>query len=132
MQAYEYKEINFGRFFNTICHIGIIKRKRQHFEKDKFMMIAYPEHISFYTKHSIKYLGMKNNFKSLKININLKPNEAEDSIKNFNFAFMFAPNYHFAMKYVAPIRKKIGKRTIFKTFTMVAKLHIRPVKIPER
>ena len=26
---------------------------------------------------------------------------------------MFAPNYHRAMKYVAPIRKKIGKRTIF-------------------
>ena len=26
---------------------------------------------------------------------------------------MFAPNYHYAMKYVGPIRKKIGKRTIF-------------------
>ncbi len=24
-----------------------------------------------------------------------------------------APNYHSAMKYVGPIRKKIGKRTIF-------------------
>jgi anthranilate phosphoribosyltransferase len=26
---------------------------------------------------------------------------------------MFAPNYHSAMKYVGPVRKKIGKRTIF-------------------
>ena len=26
---------------------------------------------------------------------------------------MFAPNYHNAMKYVGPTRKKIGKRTIF-------------------
>ena len=26
---------------------------------------------------------------------------------------MFAPNYHSAMKYVGPTRKKIGKRTIF-------------------
>ena len=26
---------------------------------------------------------------------------------------MFAPNYHLTMKYVAPIRKKIGTRTIF-------------------
>ena len=26
---------------------------------------------------------------------------------------MFAPNFHSAMKYVGPIRKKIGKRTIF-------------------
>ena len=30
-----------------------------------------------------------------------------------NFGFMFAPNYHSAMKYVGPTRKKIGKRTIF-------------------
>ena len=29
------------------------------------------------------------------------------------FGFMFAPNYHSAMKYVGPTRKKIGKRTIF-------------------
>ena len=26
---------------------------------------------------------------------------------------MFAPNYHSAMKFVGPTRKKIGKRTIF-------------------
>ena len=26
---------------------------------------------------------------------------------------MFAPNFHSAMKYVGPVRKKIGKRTIF-------------------
>ena len=30
-----------------------------------------------------------------------------------DFGFMFAPNYHLTMKYVAPIRKKIGSRTIF-------------------
>ena len=49
----------------------------------------------------------------LKVKINLKPNEIESQIKKFNFGFMFAPNYHSAMKYVAPVRKKIGKRTIF-------------------
>ena len=26
---------------------------------------------------------------------------------------MFAPNYHSAMRYVVPVRKKIGKKTIF-------------------
>ena len=36
-----------------------------------------------------------------------------ESINKFNFGFMFAPNYHSAMIYVGPIRKKIGKRTIF-------------------
>ena len=49
----------------------------------------------------------------LKININLKPDGVANSIKKNNFGFMFAPNYHLTMKYVAPIRKKIGSRTIF-------------------
>jgi len=49
----------------------------------------------------------------LKVNINLKPDGVENSIKKNNFGFMFAPNYHLTMKYVAPIRKKIGSRTIF-------------------
>jgi len=49
----------------------------------------------------------------LKIKINLEPKEIENEIKKNNFGFMFAPNYHSAMKYVGPSRKKIGKRTIF-------------------
>ena len=57
--------------------------------------------------------GSADVLETLKININLKPSEAEESIKNSNFAFMFAPNYHSAMKYVGPARKKIGKKTIF-------------------
>ena len=36
-----------------------------------------------------------------------------ESINNYNFAFMFAPNYHSAMKHVGPARKKMGKKTIF-------------------
>ena len=57
--------------------------------------------------------GSADVLEALKININLKSNEAEKSIKNFNFAFMFAPNYHSAMKHVGPARKKMGKKTIF-------------------
>ena len=49
----------------------------------------------------------------LNIKINLEPNQIEDQINKNNFGFMFAPNYHSAMKYVGPTRKKIGKRTIF-------------------
>ena len=49
----------------------------------------------------------------LGININFEPNKIEENIKNNNFGFMFAPNYHGAMKYVGQVRKKIGKRTIF-------------------
>ncbi len=50
---------------------------------------------------------------ALNIKINLEPKDIESQINKNNFGFMFAPNYHSAMKYVGPTRKKIGKRTIF-------------------
>ncbi len=50
---------------------------------------------------------------ALNININLEPRDIEEQINKNNFGFMFAPNYHSAMKFVGPTRKKIGKRTIF-------------------
>ena len=49
---------------------------------------------------------------ALKIKINLEPNDIEKEINKNNFGFMFAPNYHSAMRFVGPVRKKIGKRTI--------------------
>ncbi len=57
--------------------------------------------------------GSADVLEALKININLKPIEVEENIKKFNFAFMFAPNYHSAMKHVGPARKKMKKKTIF-------------------
>ena len=50
---------------------------------------------------------------ALNIKINLEPKEIEEQINENNFGFMFAPNYHSAMRFVGPTRKKIGKRTIF-------------------
>ncbi len=50
---------------------------------------------------------------ALNIKITLEPKDIENQIDKNNFGFMFAPNYHSAMKYVGPTRKKIGKRTIF-------------------
>jgi anthranilate phosphoribosyltransferase len=50
---------------------------------------------------------------ALNIKINLEPKDIEDQIHQNNFGFMFAPNYHSAMRFVGPTRKKIGKRTIF-------------------
>ena len=50
---------------------------------------------------------------ALNIKIDLEPREIEQEISNKNFGFMFAPNYHSAMRFVGPVRKKIGKRTIF-------------------
>ncbi len=68
-------------------------------------------------KHGNKALSSKcgsaDVLERLKVNINLKPDGVAKSIEKNNFGFMFAPNYHLTMKFVAPIRKKIGKRTIF-------------------
>ena len=50
---------------------------------------------------------------ALNIKINLEPVDVENQINKNNFGFMFAPNYHGAMRFVGPTRKKIGKRTIF-------------------
>jgi anthranilate phosphoribosyltransferase len=50
---------------------------------------------------------------TLKIKIDLEPYDIEKEINNNHFGFMFAPNYHSAMRFVGPVRKKIGKRTIF-------------------
>ncbi len=50
---------------------------------------------------------------ALNININFEPKDIETQVNENNFGFMFAPNYHSAMKFVGPTRKKIGKRTIF-------------------
>ena len=57
--------------------------------------------------------GSADVLRALKIKINLSPEEAEQSIEKVNFAFMFSPNYHQAMRHVAGARKKIAKKTIF-------------------
>ena len=41
---------------------------------------------------------------ALNIKIDLEPNEVEAEINKNNFGFMFAPNYHSAMKHVGPRR----------------------------
>ncbi len=68
-------------------------------------------------KHGNKALSSKcgsaDVLERLKININLQADGVVKSIEKNNFGFMFAPNYHLTMKYVAPIRKKIATRTIF-------------------
>ena len=68
-------------------------------------------------KHGNKSVSSKSGsadlLEKLGIDINLKPLEVEKSIIKNNFAFMFAPNFHSAMKNVANVRKDLKQRTIF-------------------
>ncbi|WP_148714928.1 anthranilate phosphoribosyltransferase [Chitinolyticbacter meiyuanensis] len=47
------------------------------------------------------------------VNLQLTPEQAGHCIDEVGLGFMFAPNHHPAMKYVAPIRREMGVRTIF-------------------
>jgi len=49
----------------------------------------------------------------LGVNLEMEPALVERSIEKIGIGFMFAPNFHPAMKIVASIRKEIGVRTVF-------------------
>ena len=60
--------------------------------------------------------GSADVLEALGIKIDLPPAEAARSLRERNFAFFFAPNYHPAFKYITPARKlcaERGQRTIF-------------------
>ena len=57
--------------------------------------------------------GSADVLEALGIHINLTPEQTAKCINEVGFGFMFAPNYHSAMKYAAPVRKELGVRTLF-------------------
>lgn len=57
--------------------------------------------------------GTADVFEALGVNIELTPEQAEEVLNEVGQTFIFARKYHPAMKYVAPIRKTLGVRTVF-------------------
>ena len=57
--------------------------------------------------------GSADVLESLGVNVNLGFENLSKLVNKIGIGFMFAPNYHPAMKYVAPVRKGLGVRTIF-------------------
>ncbi len=49
----------------------------------------------------------------LGVNLNLTPEQVGLCVDNIGIGFMFAPNFHGAMKYAAPVRRELGVRTMF-------------------
>ena len=82
-----------------------------------FSIIIYLVWVLKVAKHGNKAVSSKcgsgDVLEALNIKIDLEPKDIEKQINKNNFGFMFAQNYHSAMKFVGPTRKKIGKRTIF-------------------
>lgn len=57
--------------------------------------------------------GAADVLEALGVNITLPPEQSARLLRNIGICFLFAQNYHIAMKYVAPIRRELGIRTVF-------------------
>lgn len=57
--------------------------------------------------------GAADVLEALGVNISITPEQSKKLLDEIGICFMFAQKYHTAMKYVAPVRKELGIRTIF-------------------
>ncbi|MEO6824981.1 MAG: anthranilate phosphoribosyltransferase [Nitrosospira sp.] len=57
--------------------------------------------------------GSADVLEALGVNLNQTPGQIADDIREIGLGFMFAPNFHSAMKHAAPVRRDLGVRTLF-------------------
>ncbi|MDR3278459.1 MAG: anthranilate phosphoribosyltransferase [Oscillospiraceae bacterium] len=57
--------------------------------------------------------GAADVLEALGVDITAPPERSLAMLREINLCFLFAQNYHIAMKYVAPVRRELGIRTIF-------------------
>jgi anthranilate phosphoribosyltransferase len=57
--------------------------------------------------------GSADVLEALGVNVNLEPKKVEECINQIGFGFIFAPNFHQAMRFAMPTRKEIGISTVF-------------------
>lgn len=57
--------------------------------------------------------GTADCLEALGVKIDLEPAKSEKLLKDINICFLFAQKYHTAMRFVGPVRKEMGVRTLF-------------------
>lgn len=57
--------------------------------------------------------GAADVLEALGVNIEISPAQSAEILREINLCFMFAQKYHSAMRFVAPVRKELGVRTVF-------------------
>lgn len=57
--------------------------------------------------------GAADVLEALGVNIMVSPAKSAQMLKDINICFLFAQTYHTAMRFVGPVRKELGIRTIF-------------------
>jgi anthranilate phosphoribosyltransferase len=57
--------------------------------------------------------GSADVLEALGVNLDQTPGQIAEDIGEIGLGFMFAPNFHSAMKHAAPVRRELGVRTLF-------------------
>ena len=57
--------------------------------------------------------GTADCLEALGVNISVSPAKSAEILNKIGICFLFAQNYHMSMRFVGPVRKKLGIRTIF-------------------
>lgn len=57
--------------------------------------------------------GSADVLEALGVNLDQTPVQIAENISEIGLGFMFAPNFHVAMKHAAPVRRELGVRTLF-------------------
>ena len=57
--------------------------------------------------------GSADVLEAIGVNLNQTPQQVAQNIREIGVGFMFAPNYHKAMKHAAPVRRELGIKTLF-------------------
>ena len=79
-----------------------------------FVAAAAGAHVAKHGGRSVSSTcGSADVLEALGVNLKLTPEQVASSIDQIGIGFMFAPNFHGAMKYAAPVRKELGVRTMF-------------------
>ena len=75
--------------------------------------------------------GAADVLEALGVKITISPEKSAELLKKINICFLFAQNYHIAMKYVAPIRKELGIRTVFNIPVSYTHLDVYKRQLPD-
>ncbi len=79
-----------------------------------FVVSAAGIRVAKHGNRSISSLcGSADVLQELGVNIDLPKEKSEEALEKVGITFLFAPNYHPAMKYASTVRKELGMKTVF-------------------
>ena len=79
-----------------------------------FVAAAAGAHVAKHGGRSVSSKsGSADVLEALGVNLNQTPSQVAQCINEIGVGFMFAPNYHAAMKHAAPVRRELGIKTLF-------------------